>query len=607
MRCPLFLALPLLAAVTSAFAGSKADPSTWILWRAAPITFPDSITPQVPELMQGEPLIDFAKDGSDLTIVMPDGLGEDYDSKALDWAKRYVIDKVKKARVTTASKVSDDDLKHHLLCLGTLPNNAFAAKLAGDDFLKDITPGGYRIQTADHPASKSKRVILALGADMKGAYSAGAVLCHAIHPNKEGVNGIINWPAEVPAGCYWIPFQAKAAPRIGGYEKTALPNPAPPKPVVPFAVRVWGSPMTDLTSYQRLVRALKPTGMNTIVVQSGGMVDLPDAAQQFVSLLDIAWQEGIHTCLYVGNEEEGHKSAPLTANHKAVIEATKDHPGLYAFHLYNQLGTLDSPEQYKDLEGQVRWINSLTDKPTSIEIVWGHNSIDIPENKRKLMRDVKAWGLDIIGTDYAPIGGWSAKPDLTRWEPKMLAIKPFEDKTEVLLQAHVPFLGATVPSKEQVRNQFWWAVAGGVHGYFVEVSYLFTHLNMRGLLSWDFKPLPDGRFEAVTEIAADSQKIAELITEAEIVKPEETGITLAAPSKRLHLRTWKKKDGTLFAILINADLTNAAGAKLQLQSGTYQATDMLTGEKRGKMDSARTMAVQAQPGGAVVLKLAPVK
>ena len=37
----------------------------------------------------------------------------------------------------------------------------------------------------------------------------------------------------------------------------------------------------------------------------------------------------------------------------------------------------------------------------------------------------------------------------------MLAIKPFEDKTEVLLQAHVPFLGATVPSKEQVRNQFW--------------------------------------------------------------------------------------------------------------------------------------------------------
>jgi hypothetical protein len=88
---PLFVMLFLSV---EALAGSKADPSSWILWRAAPIAFPDSITPQVPELMRGEPLIDFGKDGSDLTVVMPDGLGQDYDSKALDWAKRFVIDKV---------------------------------------------------------------------------------------------------------------------------------------------------------------------------------------------------------------------------------------------------------------------------------------------------------------------------------------------------------------------------------------------------------------------------------------------------------------------------------------------------------------------------------
>ena len=44
-----------------AFAGSKTDPADWILWRAAPIAFPDSITPQVPELMQGEAAIDFQK------------------------------------------------------------------------------------------------------------------------------------------------------------------------------------------------------------------------------------------------------------------------------------------------------------------------------------------------------------------------------------------------------------------------------------------------------------------------------------------------------------------------------------------------------------------
>lgn len=134
----------------SAFAGSKADPSTWILWRAAPIAFPDSITPQVPELMQGEALIDFGKNGTDLTIVMPDGLGDDYDSNALDWTKRYVIDKVKQARVTTSSKVSDEDLQHHLLCLGTLPNNAFAAKIAGSGFLDGISPFCIFL-AAEHP------------------------------------------------------------------------------------------------------------------------------------------------------------------------------------------------------------------------------------------------------------------------------------------------------------------------------------------------------------------------------------------------------------------------------------------------------------------------
>ncbi|MBX7207156.1 MAG: hypothetical protein K1X78_02485 [Verrucomicrobiaceae bacterium] len=597
--------LAFIILASSAHAGSKADPDEWILWRAAPIAFPDSVTPQVPELMQGEPLIDFTNNGSDLTIVMPDGLGGDYDSKALDWAKRFVIDKVKQVRVTTSSKVSDDDLKHHVLCLGTMQNNAFATKLAGSGFLDGITPGGYRIKTADHPTDKSKRVILALGADMKGAYSAGAVLCHAIHPNKEGVNDLKNWPAKVPPGCYWIPFEAKAAPPVNGWDRIVTRHPPPPKPRVPFAVRVWGSPMPDLPSYQRMVRALKPTGMNTIVVQSGGLVDLPDAAQRFVSLLDIAWQEGIHTCLYVGNEEEAHKSAPLTENHKTVILATKDHPGLLAFHLYNQLGTKDSPEQYKDLEQQVRWINSLG-KPTEVEVVIGHNAIDAPPDKVQLMRDLKSWGITTIGTDYAPIGGWSNKPDLMRWETKMLAWRPFENKTEVLIQAHVPFVGATVPSKEQVRNQFWWALAGGVHGYFVEVSYNVTHMSMRGLLGWDFKPLADGRYEAVTEIAADSQKMAEFITETEIVKPGDVGLAFAEPSKRLHLRARKKADGTIFALIINEDLQNPAGAKLTLKSAAiYRVSDVLTAKDRGKMDSTRAIAVQARPGGAVVLKLTP--
>ncbi|MFZ5833190.1 MAG: hypothetical protein ACOY3P_24140 [Planctomycetota bacterium] len=602
------LSFLLLLLGTQVLADTRANPSTWILWRAAPITFPDSISPQVPELMQGAPPIDFGRDGSDLTIILPDGLGEDYESRALDWVRRFVVDKVPNALVTTSSNVREVHLEHHLLCLGTLAGNPFGSKLAGEDFLVGITPGGYRIQTADHPSRKDKRVILALGADMRGAYSAGAVLCHAIHPNKEGVNQLAQWPVQIPAGCYWLPFEARATPPAGGYQKAAFPSPPPPKPRVPFAVRVWGSPMPDLPSYQRLVRALKKTGMNSIVVQSGGLVDLPDAAGQFVSLLDIAWHEGLYTCLYVGNEEQAHRSAPLTPNHRAVILATKDHPGLLAFHLYNQLGTGDTPERYQDLEQQVRWINSLTDKPTSIEIVWGHNSVAIPESKQKLMRDLKSWGLDIIGTDYAPIGGWSAEPDLTRWERKLLAIRPFEPRPEVLLQAHVPFVGATVPSKEQVRNQFWWAVAGGTRGYFIEVGYLFTQLNMRGLLSWDFRPLPDGRFEAVTEIAAHSQKLAEFITETEIVKPEDVQLRLAEPSRRLHLRARKKEDGTIFALLINADLVSPSEARLMVETqDAFAVTDVLDGKDRGRLDSTRRMAVSAPPGGAVCLRLTPVR
>lgn len=596
------------ASAQTVSARTKADPADWILWRAAPIAFPDSIRPQVPELLQGEPPIDFGSRGSELTLVMPERLGDD-DDAALDWAKRFILVKAGQARVATAAHVGNDDLQNHLLLLGTLESNPFAGRVLGEgarDFLKGITPGGYRIATAAHPTRPDRRVVVALGADLRGAYSAGAVLCHAIHPDAPGVSDLKNWPVKIPSGCYWLPFDAQAAPPVEGWQRTAPPNPPPPIPRVPFAVRVWGSPMPDLPSYQRLLRALKATGMNTIVVQSGGWVDLPNAPEVFRAALDMAWQEGIYTCLYVGNEEAAHKSAPLTEHHRAVILATQDHPGLLAFHLYNQLGTHDSAEQYQDLERQVRWIGSLG-KPTSIEIVWGHNSIAIPEDKQRLMRDVKSWGLSVIGTDYAPIGGWSDKPDLPRWEAKLLALRPFEEKTEVLLQAHVPFVGATVPSAAQVRNQFWWALAGGARGYFVEVGYLFTHLNMRGLLSWDFRPLPDGRFEAVQEIAAHSRAMSEFICEANLLTAEEvaaTGIRLADESRRLHLRIRTKSDGTAFALIINEDLAHAAAARITVRAGErYRASDVLAGKNRGTLDADRKMLVNVPAAGAVCLKL----
>ena len=209
MKLPTLLALLLLPAMAGA--QSRADPDSWILWRAAPIPFPDSITPRVPELMQGPPPIDFQNDGSDLTIILPDGLGDDDDSKALRFTQRFIVDKAPQAAVVTASQVSATQLRHHLLLLGTPQNNSFVAHVLGDKagaFLEGIPPGGYHIQAVENPEAKDKRAILALGADMRGAYAAGLVLCHAIHPNKEGVNTLENWSPKIPAGCYWLPFDA---------------------------------------------------------------------------------------------------------------------------------------------------------------------------------------------------------------------------------------------------------------------------------------------------------------------------------------------------------------------------------------------------------------
>lgn len=606
------LAIGLGLFTVSTNAATRADPSTWILWRAAPIDFPDTMSPQVPELMKGEAAINFGPDGSDLTIVMPDGLADDYNGRALDFVKRFVMDKIRGATVTTASKVTPEQLRHHLLVLGTMENNSYARRVLGPDatrYLGELRPRGYRIGTYAHPAVPGKRVILALGVDLQGAYSAGAVLCHAIHPNREGVNQLINWPTRLPAGCYWLPFEATANPPAAEFEVTGPPRPAPPPPLVPVAVRVWGSPMPTLASYQRLVRTLKTTGINTIVVQSGGLVDLPDAAVRFVKLLDVAWQEGIYTCLYVGNEEEAHRAAPLSSNHRAVILATKDHPGLLAFHLYNQLGTKHTPEEYRDLEQQVRWINSVTAKPTSIEIVWGHNVVPIPPDKQQLMRDVRSWGLDIIGTDYAPIGGWSDAPYLPRWESKILELRPFEDRTEVLIQAHVPFVGATVPSREQVINQFWWALAGGTHGFFIEAAYLHTHFSMRGLVTWNAQPEPDGRFEAVREIATAAPKMARFIRDARTLSSAEaaaTGLALADAPPTLHLRVRTLPNGTSFALVINEDLARPATASLTWAGRTkLNAIDLLAEKDVGTLEATHALALSVPAARAVCFELHP--
>lgn len=53
---------------------------------------------------------------------------------------------------------------------------------------------------------------------------------------------------------------------------------------------------------------------------------------------------------------------PLTETHKAVILATRNHPGLLAFHLYDQLGLPRTPEQGRGIEAQVRWMIFTADR-----------------------------------------------------------------------------------------------------------------------------------------------------------------------------------------------------------------------------------------------------
>lgn len=147
------------------------------------------------------------------------------------------------------------------------------------------------------------------------------------------------------------------------------------------------------------------------------------------------------------------------------------------------------------------------------------------------------------------------------------------------------------------------ALAGGVHGYFIEVSCLFTHLNLRGLLSWDFHPLPDGRFDEVKEIAADSQRMAELITGAKILTVEEaaaTGIHFSGENKRLHLRIRTLPDGDHFALIINENLERSESARLTVRDDLrFNVSDVLAARDRGVLDAKRNMAITVPAGGAV--------
>ncbi|HWB00956.1 MAG TPA: hypothetical protein VG713_20835 [Pirellulales bacterium] len=608
-------ALPLLVAFglanSVAVAETRRDPRTWILWRCGPIPFPNEMKPSVPELSR-EAAIDFGRFGEELRIVLPttDALPS-VDDAAVRRMAELIAEKAPRAKIIAAPKLSDEDCKATLLLLGTVDSNPWIRKVLGDRsaaLLADVRPKGYAITHVDGPFAPGQQCIVACGADGAGAWAAAEILAYSIHPDKKELGTLRNWPVELPLGTYWLPFTARYTLDADRYEIRARTEPDPPRPRIPFGVRIWGSPMPTLESYQRVIRALARTGMNTVVVQSGGWVDVANAPALFTKALDIAWQEGLYTILYVGNEELAHLPAPLSDAHRAVVLATKDHPGLLGWHLYNQLAAKLSEEQRNMVREQLAWLRSVSDKPIGNEVVWGHNLIAIPEDKQQLMSDLQRWGNDTIATDYAPIGGWTREPVLANWELRLRELEKLGIKSEAVLQAHVPFLEPTVPSREALRNQYWWALAGGAKGFFIETAYLFTHFSVRGLLSWTGEPLTDGRYDEVCELAAITRKLEAAIADSDPLdesEASETGIALVRSRHDVALRMRRNAAGTVYAILINGALEAEATVRITAagSKAVYRVADLMTGSDRGRLDADRRMIVKLPAGGGAVFRL----
>ena len=591
-------------AARRALAQSKAEPESWILWRSGPIAFPDVISPATAESLANGPVINFGDEGADLTIVLPDEMSDDHDDRALAVMARHIQGKAPRAALIRASELSATGAERQLIVLGTFACSSLARSLrsaAGDDYLADVPSGGYHLRTIAHPNAAGKRAILALGADMRGAWGAATVLAHAVHPKQPRLGTLSRWPVVIEDGCHWAPFEARCASSPNEVDDIA-PSTPPSPPQVPFGVRCWGSPMPTLASYQRMVRALAATGMNTIVVQSGGWVDLPDAAETFRRAVDLAYREGIFTVLYVGNEEKAHLPAALTDNHRAVVEAVKNLPGLLGFHVYNQLAADMPPEDYAMLADQVRWLRSRTAKPIGVEVVWGHNSVALPESKARLVRDLKSWGVDTIAHDYAPIGGWSQTHDLSLFEGRFRQLEPFGVKREAVLQAHVPFLEPTVPTRWELRNQFWWCLAAGVDAYYVECAFLGNHFSNRGLLNWAFEPHDDGRFAEVTELAAAAKALSPMLTRSRPATESEVaelGWGATTPEGEVAVRFRRGEGESWYVVAVNRSLDRAAVATLSRGAGrgSLSAQPLYPAAPAETWPAGASLAMPLAPGG----------
>lgn len=571
---------------------SIGDPAGWTEWRTGPVPFPTSMMPAVPESLAGGPPVAFGRNGEDLAIIAPR-----VKDKPLEVLAGWLRRKAPRALLATGD-APDAAAGRNWVVLGTLRHNPAAARVLGaraSRFFEGAGPGGYHIQAFPRPGAPGKTAILALGPDPQGAWRAALVFYFTMQ--KAGTGEREGWGRGLPEGPYWARYEAKCCEPNAGPARAVRAS----RPRVPFGVRTWNSPTPTLDTFERMIRALQPTGINTIVLFPGGWQDLSNAAEVCRRAVDIAYRAGIYTVFYIGNDAGAHRPAPLTSRHQAMALAVKDHPGLLSWQLYNQLTDQLSQAESRMIQEQARWLRAISRAPIGMEVVWGHNTGPAPPNKARLIENLLAWGIDEYHHDYAPIGGWSRDHRMDRWLTRLEWFRKRNIIPWALPQAHVPFRSPTLPKPAELRNQFWWCVAGGARAFLFEAAYVFNRSSARGLLTWGLEPVPDGRLQEIARLAPVARALEDVILNARAVDAQDSAGSMLktdADPGEIAIRTLRSASAR-YILLINRKLDAEARVFCTLPQGKIE--EVAPGGTMRR--EGRGAALVLPPGGGVCLEI----
>ena len=584
----------------------------WQMMRLGPFPYPNDIRPEIPETLAGGPPVVFEDYFGNLTLVLPDRTEEvasDRDSHALDKMVYSIWTRARRCRIVSADKFDESANGHHLAVLGTLDTNSFAREFLGKvepGFMKGLKLGAYRVQALPLPQAPKRRAIFALGTDPEGAWRAAIFFYLSLHRQKTRLGALAGWSQELPAGSYWAPVEARFTGDPGVAPPTPAPRSAPPRPRVPYGIRTWNSPTPTLESYDRMVRALKPSGINCIVVQPGGWQDVADSGAVCRAALDIAWSHGLHTVFYIGNDLVGHRPSPLQTNHKAIAAAIRHHPGLLSWRVYNQLADALTPVEQFLVRSQIAWLREISALPIGVEVVWGHASGAPPERKAWLLKKLSQWGCDELETDCAPVGGWSYTKRIDVWEEKIAALSQYSKAPMALLQGHIVFRDPVVVTPAQMRNQYWWALAGGAKGFFWEAACVVNHFSNRGFLTWALRPTGDGRLAEVGRLAAVTRRLEDVILGSTPAPDHEAplpGFELVEGREKIAVRPRASgEDAHVYLMLINRDTEKQIRAVWRCDRSLGVA-ELAHGGNAHPLPAGQAEALTLAPGGGACYRI----